>query len=338
MEYASCRHPHLIVDENDYNSIEESTFAAAPMEFTSTGGRNKLKKPRIMKTDTRRFFGVMLANVFNSTNPQLLNDFVYTYCHPEQFSFSQLSQHLRYSHTQGICNGSIRSNCLPPIEYQQQLLASISSSSPLLVGHYVKLSIQNFILYSQLHMVDTPDIVFKLGKMIYKLRSDNSGTVYFQCSLTGSRSIGIENRQSAAFDQLFQERSVRVQEIHYPSENDKKKPEKRKRKADIPSTADDVIDITTEFHQAGGPFFNPFEDNYFQPSYPIVDMYNNVHQQNLSSLRELSNEASEHSLLQLFAIQGIMVVHFDQLSRINEITFQFLDFAASIPSSHSLIV
>ena len=124
--------------------------------------------------------------------------------------------------------------------------------------------------------------------MIYKLRSNNTGTVYFQCCLTGSRSFQMEKTQATAFEELFREHSIAIETLQYPKEADEQyalinceyKRKKRKRKV-RPEDAHDRNHVIRELHEAGGPFFNPFSDNYFQPSNPIIDMYNHVCCQNL---------------------------------------------------------
>lgn len=115
--------------------------------------------PRIIKTDIRRQYATMFANVYNSQNVALMQEFLETYFRKD-FIYSQTGRHYQDLEHAKIC------------------------------------TIHDFKAVSEFwyeHMLDTPDLVFKLGKVQFKLKSDNTGTVTFQCSITGTR-CSLEDR------------------------------------------------------------------------------------------------------------------------------------------------
>lgn len=148
----------------DENAIEGSV-SALPLtldanHFDPNNPRRKVYIiPRILKTDIRRQYASMFANVYNSQDVELMEQFLTTYFRKD-FIYSQTGRHYMDLQHAKIC------------------------------------TIQDFKAVSEFwyeHMLDTPDLVFKLGKVQFKLKSDNTGTVTFQCSITGTR-CSLEDR------------------------------------------------------------------------------------------------------------------------------------------------
>ena len=275
-----------------------------PVEPSSSGF---LRKPRIMKTDSRRLFAVMLANVFNSTDTELLNDFVHAYFHHDTFSFAQLSQN-------SSCDSTDRVTDIA--HYTQR--------------YYFELDLKSFLSYVQMRMCDTPDITFRLGKMLYKLRANNSGIVYFQCCMIGLRLKDLIKRQSNIFHQILIENSIPVKVMNAPTSNH---PVENTSAVDPSAITEPIVkkrrrrskkqqEEANEYEQIREIFIDPFGEELTNPCDNVITMNTQAQIYNTDNI-----DSKHQSYVHLYAIQGIMAVHFDGESRIIKINFNVVDFA-----------
>ncbi len=64
------------------------------MQRKALDGRNKMHIPKIVKSDIRRQYGVMFANVYNSLDCEMMKSFTSLYFNSSRFVYSQRDQHI----------------------------------------------------------------------------------------------------------------------------------------------------------------------------------------------------------------------------------------------------
>ncbi len=245
--------------------------------------RNKMHIPKIVKSDIRRQYGVMFANVYNSLDCEMMKSFTSSYFDSSRFVYFQRDQHIM----QGTKHKQFHIN-----------------------------SLETFHDFWYLHMHDTPDVVFRLGKMLYKLRSDQSGLIYFQCSITGQRNFSLETSNECKFMELFQRNHIQLEQLDLMVNSDNK--------------YSDLVSLRPLLSNEEGcsenNFFNPFRERLQIPERGIWEMIESF-QRSIQSVDLLNSKAIITSLVYPYAIQGIFALHFDAQARIFKLTFQLVDFA-----------
>ncbi len=244
--------------EDSDQSSSSSSSARTTIELQNHGRRRKVFIiPRIVKHDVRRQYATMIANVYNSQDKEYLKEFLNVYFRPDAIYY-QSNRRFNHPHRVKFC-----------------LIDDLQT-------------LEDFWYQ---HMHDTPDLVYRLGKIQFKLKSDNTGTVTFQCSITGTQCSILEKIRKMNEMALFRQHNLReIQVDNY------------------------VPDVIDPF----GTSLTELDSNLVPNSFISQRRLNNDH------LKLRDNPIIDSTP---FIFQGLFVLHFDEDSRIFMTKVHVVDFS-----------
>lgn len=128
---------------------------------------NKLFLPRIVKQDIRRSYATMFSNVYNTCDFGFTMQFLETFCRPD--ALYSLRKIPLYESAVALEVQDVRKNVM-----LHHINAQVSNTQVCCIR-----GLEGIGKYWYHHMQESPDYVFKLEQIQFKLKSDQTGCVTF---------------------------------------------------------------------------------------------------------------------------------------------------------------